>query len=44
MPLEELHNWYHSVQDILLYNQQKLLSYTRYNILEKILEELRNGN
>jgi len=44
MPMEELHKWYFSILDDLIHNQNKLLEYTKYNILEDCLKELSNGN
>lgn len=44
MPLEELHEWYYSIQDILVYNQQHLLTFKDYNILEDCLKEIINGH
>ena len=43
MPIEQLHDWYYSITDILLYNQKHLQSFVRYNMLTEFLEELKNG-
>jgi hypothetical protein len=31
MSLEEIHEWYYSITDILIHNQQVLSSYKNYN-------------
>lgn len=42
MSIEEIHKIYFSVLDILIHNQEKLLTYKSYNILEKFMEEIEN--
>ena len=36
MSLEEIHDWYYSITDILIHNQNVLKSYTKYNPIEEI--------
>ena len=40
MSLNDLHNWYFSMQDILLHNQKTLLEYVNYNPLEDFFNKL----
>ena len=40
MSMEELHNWYYSLTDILIYNQQHFLSLKNYNPLEDFFSTL----
>jgi hypothetical protein len=40
IPIEEVHNWYNSIfDDIILYNQKKLFSYTDYSVNKKLVED-----
>lgn len=39
MPIEKIHEWYHSIKDTLLHNQNLLYSYKNYNPIEKLLNE-----
>ena len=45
MSLEKLHEWYYSMEDILIYNNQKFLEYgTRKNkekFHENVIEEVK---
>lgn len=40
MNIQELHNWYYSVVDILIYNQRHFLTLINYNPLEDFLNTL----
>lgn len=40
MSIEELHNWYYSLVDILIYNQRHFLTCINYNPLEDFLNTL----
>jgi len=40
MSLQEVHNWYYSLTDILLHNQQVFVDYINYNPLEDFLNTL----
>lgn len=39
MPIEKIHEWYYSIKDTLLHNQNLLYSYKNYNPIEKLLNE-----
>jgi hypothetical protein len=39
MPIEKIHEWYYSIKDTLIYNQNLLYSYKNYNPIEKLLNE-----
>jgi len=36
MPIEEIHEWYHSITDVLIHNQNVLKSYIKHNPIEEI--------
>ena len=36
MPLKEIHEWYYSITDILIHNQNVLKRYTTYNPIEEV--------
>jgi hypothetical protein len=36
MSIEEIHEWYYSITDILIHNQNVLKSYTTYNPIEEV--------
>lgn len=40
MSIEEMHNWYYSLVDILIYNQRHFLTFINYNPLEDFLNTL----
>ena len=44
MSKEELHDWYYSLVDILIYNQKHFLTFNSYNPLHDFLTRLSNGN
>jgi hypothetical protein len=39
--IEEIHNWYYSIKDILLYNQKHLYSFEKYECFEEIFEKIK---
>lgn len=39
--IEEIHNWYYSIKDILIYNQQHLYSFEKYECFEEIFEKIK---
>lgn len=41
MPIEELHNWYYSITDILLYNQKHLYTFENYECFDEIFEKIK---
>jgi len=41
MPIEELHNWYYSIIDILLYNQKHIYSFENYECFDEIFEKIK---
>lgn len=43
MTLQELHDWYYSLVDILVYNQQHFLTFNNYNPLEDFFTRYKNG-
>ena len=38
MSKEELHNWYYSLTDILIYNQQHFLTFKDHNPLKELFD------
>ncbi len=42
MSIEEIHNWYYSLTDILLHNQQHCNSYKKYNPFESTIKTIKN--
>jgi hypothetical protein len=38
-PIEEIHQWYHSIKDILLHNQQQLKTFSTMNPFENALND-----
>lgn len=40
MPIQELHEWYHSITDILIHNQKTLSSYKNYNPYEEAMRKI----
>jgi hypothetical protein len=43
MNMEELHNWYYSLTDILLHNQRHFLTFKEFNPLEDFFARYQNG-
>jgi hypothetical protein len=43
MPMEELHSWYYSLKDILIYNQQHFLTFNTLNPLHTLFEGTDHG-
>ncbi len=43
MPIEELHKWYYSLKDILIYNQQHFLTFNTLNPLHTLFEGTDHG-
>ena len=43
MSMQELHDWYYSLTDILIYNQQKFLSMTDFNPIEDFVNRYKDG-
>ncbi len=41
MSIEEMHNWYYSIIDILLYNQKHLYTFASYECFEEIFEKIK---
>jgi hypothetical protein len=41
MPIEQLHNWYYSIIDILLYNQKHIYSFENYECFDEIFEKIK---
>jgi hypothetical protein len=39
--IEEIHNWYYSIKDILLYNQKHMYSFKNYECFEEIFEKIK---
>jgi hypothetical protein len=39
--IEEIHNWYYSIKDILLYNQKHMYSFETYECFEEIFEKIK---
>jgi hypothetical protein len=39
--IEEIHNWYYSIKDILIYNQKHLYSFETYECFEPIFEQIK---
>jgi hypothetical protein len=39
--IEEIHNWYYSIIDVLLYNQQHLYTFEKYECFETIFEQIK---
>ncbi len=39
--IEEIHNWYYSIIDILIYNQQHLYKFEKYECFEEIFEKIK---
>lgn len=37
MNIEEIHNWYYSIVDILIHNQEQIKKYKNYNVLNNFL-------
>jgi hypothetical protein len=40
MSIEEIHNWYYSITDILLYNQNHLYTFESYECFEEIFQKI----
>ena len=38
--IEEIHNWYYSIKDILIHNQKHLYSFENYECFEEIFEKI----
>jgi hypothetical protein len=43
MSLEELHNWYYSMTDILLYNQEHLKTFANINPFASVFDEIKKA-
>jgi hypothetical protein len=41
MPIEELHNWYYSIVDILLYNQKHIYTFENYECFDEIFQKIK---
>jgi hypothetical protein len=41
MSIEELHNWYYSITDILLYNQKHIYSFENYECFDEIFGKIK---
>ena len=39
MTIEDIHNWYYSIKDILIYNQEQLFKYANHNPIGSILSK-----
>lgn len=39
--IEEIHNWYYSIKDILLHNQKHMYSFETYECFEEIFEKIK---
>ena len=39
MAIEDIHNWYYSIKDILIYNQEQLFKYANHNPIESIFSK-----
>ncbi len=39
--IEEIHEWYYSIKDILIYNQNHMYSFTDYECYEEIFEQIK---
>jgi len=39
--IEEIHNWYYSIKDILIHNQSHLYSFEKYECFEEIFEQIK---
>jgi hypothetical protein len=42
MSIEELHNWYYSITDILLYNQKHLYTFEEYECFDEIFQKIKS--
>jgi hypothetical protein len=40
--IEEIHNWYYSIIDILIYNQNHLYTFEKYECFDSIFEQIEN--
>jgi hypothetical protein len=40
--IEEIHNWYYSIKDILIHNQQHMYSFETYECFDEIFEKIKN--
>jgi hypothetical protein len=40
--IEEIHNWYYSIIDILIYNQKHLYKFEKYECFDEIFEKIQN--
>jgi hypothetical protein len=43
MPIEELHDWYYSITDILLHNQRHLATFADINSYEFVFNEIKKA-
>lgn len=41
--IEEIHNWYYSIKDILIHNQQHMYSFETYECFDEIFEKIKNN-
>mgnify|MGYP000618874489 FL=1 len=41
MTIEEMHNWYYSIVDILLYNQKHLYTFEKYECFDEIFGQIK---
>ncbi|MBM5787268.1 MAG: hypothetical protein FJ375_00870 [Pelagibacterales bacterium] len=39
--IEEIHNWYYSIKDILIYNQKHLYTFAEYECFEEIFKQIK---
>ena len=40
--IEEIHNWYYSIKDILIYNQKHMYSFAKYECYDEIFEKIKS--
>jgi ATP-dependent exoDNAse (exonuclease V) beta subunit len=41
MSIDEIHNWYYSIVDILIFNKKHLYSFENYECFESIFEQIK---
>jgi hypothetical protein len=41
LSIEEIHNWYYSIKDILIYNKTHLYTFEKYECFEQIFEKIK---
>ena len=40
--IQEIHNWYYSIKDILIHNQNHLYTFEKYECFEEIFGKIKN--